>query len=83
MRNMNPALERCRYAQNMRKRDIVPFLPPAAGKVLQELLPTAEGKVVPWARHLGGRYSRNDSNWSEVRLRKQAMRSGWAQLGKF
>ena len=40
-------------------------------------------RTVPFARHLGGLASYNNSTTREVERRKAAMRAGWSRLGSF
>ena len=66
--------------QNKGKREIVPsFHRSQENKRFKEL--TKEGKVLPRARYLGGRYAWNLATMEELQFRCSAMRTGWAKMG--
>ena len=66
--------------QNKGKREIVPsFLRSQETKRFKEL--TKEGKVLPRARYLGGRYAWNLATMEELQYKCSAMRVGWANMG--
>ena len=95
--SLNEGLRQIKLKQNMDKREVVPRLKGRQNKKLGELLSSLhtvapDGKQViyepqglcrPWARHLGGAYTFNGSNHTEIQRRLHAMRVGWLSMGRF
>ncbi|CAK0875338.1 unnamed protein product, partial [Prorocentrum cordatum] len=76
-------LEKGGFKQNMKKREMVSELKPSENLKFKALLKPGSGKILPHARHLGGRYVWNDNASVEVGYRIDALKKGWAVMGRF
>ncbi|CAK0883911.1 unnamed protein product [Prorocentrum cordatum] len=74
---LNNELEKGGFRQNMKKRELVTELKPTENRKFKTQLANGSGRILPHARHLGGRNAWNDNANVEVDYHIDALKAGW------
>ena len=81
---LNENLEEAKLKQSMMKKVVPRVRARGQNKELAVMIANEKaGKVLPHARHLGGRHLYNSTNHTELQFRLNAMQAGFADMGEF